>query len=177
MAEGSRRRSAFDWNVLVDETNGQGAARFDAQYWRANTQGTERYVATRKGTVEYRLRSDESGFSNLVLAGDWTRNGIDGGSVEAAFASGRMASRALCGSPSYVPGEHGPLVDGRGVAEPPTYVEFGGLDTFPGPYDCRNTTLYSFVAMADIGALERLVDSCSRDRPRAPRSSVRWHRW
>jgi hypothetical protein len=69
-----------------------------------------------------------------------------------------MASRALCGSPSYVPGEHGPLVDGRGVAEPPTYVEFGGLDTFPGPYDCLNTTLYSFVAMADIGALERLVD-------------------
>ena len=150
--------SAFDWDVLVDDGNGHGAARFDAQYWRANTQGTERYVATRKGTVEYRLRSNESGYRNLVLAGDWTRNGIDGGSVEAAFASGRMASRALCGSPSYVPGEHGPLVDGRGVAEPPTYVEFGGLDTFPGPYDCLNTTLYSFVAMADIGALERLVD-------------------
>ena len=150
--------SAFDWNVLVDESNGQGAARFDAQYWRANTQGTERYVATRAGTVGYRLRSDDSGFRNLVLAGDWTRNGIDGGSVEAAFASGRMASRALCGSPSYVPGEHGPLVDGRGVAEPPTYVQFGGLDTFPGPYDCRKTTLYSFFAMADIGALERLVD-------------------
>ncbi|HEX3090268.1 MAG TPA: FAD-dependent oxidoreductase, partial [Ilumatobacteraceae bacterium] len=150
--------TGFDWNVLVDETGGQGPARFDQQYWRANTQGTERYVATRKGTVEYRLRSDESGYKNMVLAGDWTRNGIDGGSVEAAFASGRMASRALCGSPSYVPGEHGPLVDGRGVAEPPTYVEFGGLDTFPGPYDCRKTTLYSFVAMADIGALERLVD-------------------
>ncbi len=150
--------SSFDWSVLVDETDAQGPARFDSQYWRANTQGTERYVATRKGTVEYRLRSDDSGYRNLVLAGDWTRTGIDGGSVEAAFASGRMASRALCGSPSYVPGEHGPLVDGRGVAEPPTYVEFGGLDTFPGPYDCRNTTLYSFVAMADIGALERLVD-------------------
>jgi uncharacterized protein with NAD-binding domain and iron-sulfur cluster len=150
--------SGFDWDVLVDEANGQGPARFDDQYWRANTQGTERYVATRKGTVEYRLRSDDSGYTNMVLAGDWTRNGIDGGSVEAAFASGRMASRALCGSPSYVPGEHGPLVDGRGVAEPPTYVEFGGLDTFPGPYDCRKTTLYSFVALADIGALERLVD-------------------
>ena len=150
--------SGFDWDVLVDEANGQGVARFDAQYWRANTQGTERYVATRAGTVQYRLRSDESGYTNMVLAGDWTRNGIDGGSVEAALASGRMASRALCGSPAYVPGEHGPLVDGRGVAEPPTYVEFGGLDTFPGPYDCRNTTLYSFMVMADIGALERLVD-------------------
>ncbi len=94
----------FDWNVLVDDSDGQGATRFDAQYWRANTQGTERYVATRKGSVQYRLRSDDSGYSNMVLAGDWTRNGIDGGAVEAAFASGRMASRALCGSPSYVPG-------------------------------------------------------------------------
>ena len=150
--------SGFDWDVMVDESNGQGQARLDAQYWRANTQGTERYVATRAATVQYRLRSDDSGYANLVLAGDWTRNGIDGGSVEAAFASGRMASRALCGSPSYVPGEHGPLVDGRGVAEPPTYVDFGGLDTFPGPYDCRKTTLYSFMVMADIGALERLVD-------------------
>ena len=150
--------AGFDWNVLVDDANGAGEARFDAQYWRANTQGTERYVTTGKGSVEYRLRSDDSGYTNLALAGDWTRNGIDGGSVEAAFASGRMASRALCGSPSYVPGEHGPLVDGRGVAAPPGYVEFGGLDTFPGPYDCRNTTLYSFMVMADIGALERLID-------------------
>lgn len=148
----------FDWNVLVDDSDGQGATRFDAEYWRANTQGTERYVATRKGSVQYRLRSDDSGYSNMALAGDWTRNGIDGGAVEAAFASGRMASRALCGSPSYVPGEHGPLVDGRRVAEPPSYIEFGGLDTFPGPYDCRQTTLYSFMVMADMGALERLVE-------------------
>jgi len=36
---------------------------------------------------------------------------------KAALASGRMASRALCGSPSYIPGEHGPLVDAGGVAE------------------------------------------------------------
>ena len=148
----------FDWSVLVDDSNGTGEARFDAQYWRANTQGTERYVSTGKGSVEYRLRSGDSGFSNMALAGDWTRNGIDGGSVEAAFASGRMASRALCGSPAYVPGEQGPLVDGRKLAGPPGYVEFGGLDTFPGPYDCRKTTLYSFMVMADIGALERLVN-------------------
>src|SRR3954466_11009271 len=94
----------------------------------------------------------------MVLAGDWTRNGIGGGAVEAALASVRMASRALCGFPSYIPGEHGPLVDAQGVAEPPTYVEFGGLDTFPGPYDCNKTTLYSFIVMAEIGALQRLVD-------------------
>ncbi len=44
------------------------------------------------------------------------------------------------------------------MAEPPSYIEFGGLDTFPGPYDCRQTTLYSFMVMADMGALERLVE-------------------
>jgi uncharacterized protein with NAD-binding domain and iron-sulfur cluster len=151
-------RGDFEWDVLVDDQRGVGSARFDAQYWRANTQGTERYVTTQAGTVQYRLRPDDSGYTNLVLAGDWTRNGIDGGAVEAALASGRMASRALCGSPSYIPGEHGPLVDAGGVAEPPTYVDFGGLDTFPGPYDCRKTTLYSFMVMADMAALERLVD-------------------
>ena len=72
----------------------------------------------------------------MVSAGDWTRNGIDGGSVEAAFASGGMASRALCGSPSYVPGEHGPLVNGRGVADRRPTSSSAGSTRFPGPYDC-----------------------------------------
>ena len=130
-------RDGFEWDVLVDDQRGVGSARFDAQYWRANTQGTERYVTTQAGSVQYRLRPDDSGYTNLVLAGDWTRNGIDGGAVEAALASGRMASRALCGSPSYIPGEHGPLVDAQGVAEPPTYVDFGGLEPFPAPTTAR----------------------------------------
>jgi hypothetical protein len=50
---------------------------------------------------------DQSGFHNVWLAGDWTHNGIDGGSVEAAVASGRLASRAICGSPQEVPGTSG----------------------------------------------------------------------
>jgi uncharacterized protein with NAD-binding domain and iron-sulfur cluster len=103
----AQRDGAFDWGYLFDHHTHQGEARFDAQYWRANIKGSERYVTTYAGTVEHRLASDESGFDNVWLAGDWTDNGIDGGSVEAAVASGRLASRAICGFPKDVPGTTG----------------------------------------------------------------------
>jgi uncharacterized protein with NAD-binding domain and iron-sulfur cluster len=102
---------SFDWEMLFDGKNGVGEKRLDAQFFRANFQPTERYVMTRAGSVESRLRADQSGFSNLVLAGDWTRNGIDGGSVEAAVTSGMQASRAICGSPREIQGECGWLVN------------------------------------------------------------------
>jgi uncharacterized protein with NAD-binding domain and iron-sulfur cluster len=98
---------AFDWGYLFDQHRHDGEARFDAQYWRANIEGSERYVTTYAGTVKHRLEAHESGFENVWLAGDWTDNGIDGGSVEAAVASGRLASRAICGSPKEVPGTSG----------------------------------------------------------------------
>ena len=97
--------------MLFDSDGAVGEARFDSQFFRANFQPTERYVLTRAGSVCSRLRSDESGFSNLKLAGDWTRNGIDGGSVEAAATSGMQASRAICGYPRVIQGEKGWLVD------------------------------------------------------------------
>jgi uncharacterized protein with NAD-binding domain and iron-sulfur cluster len=105
-----RGGGGFDWGTLFDPARASGDARLDAQFLRANFQPTERYVMTRAKTVQYRLRADESGFANLKLAGDWTRNGIDGGSVEAAVTSGMQASRAICGSPAQIQGEHGWLV-------------------------------------------------------------------
>ncbi len=101
----------FDWNTLFDPSGARGEKRFDAQFVRANFTPTERYVMTRANTVQYRLRADESGFANLKLAGDWTRNGLDGGSVEAAVTSGMQAARAISGSPSEIAGEKGWLVD------------------------------------------------------------------
>jgi uncharacterized protein with NAD-binding domain and iron-sulfur cluster len=109
--EGCNGGGEFEWDMLFDRNGGVGEARLDAQFFRANFQPTERYVMTRAGSVSSRLRSDESGFSNLKLAGDWTRNGIDGGSVEAAVTSGMQASRAICGSPRDIQGEKGWLVD------------------------------------------------------------------
>jgi uncharacterized protein with NAD-binding domain and iron-sulfur cluster len=102
------------WDDLVDPQQGVGEQRFDSQYWRANVLGSERYVTTYAGTVQFRLRADQSGYANLFLAGDWTRNGIDGGSVEAAVTSGMLAARAISGSPKVVPGTSGWLAgDGR----------------------------------------------------------------
>ena len=35
-----------------------------------------------------------------MLAGDWTRNSFEVGSVEASMTSGMLASNAICGSPA-----------------------------------------------------------------------------
>jgi uncharacterized protein with NAD-binding domain and iron-sulfur cluster len=87
--------ATIDWRVLADATGCRGAERLRAQYWRANTAPGERYVLTPAGSLRERLAADESGVRNLLLAGDWTRNGIDGGCVEAAVCSGMQAARAL----------------------------------------------------------------------------------
>ena len=69
----------------------------DAQYWRANVDPSDRYVQSLPGTDRYRLRPDESGFENLVLAGDWTDCGLNAGCIEAAVLSGLEAGNALLG--------------------------------------------------------------------------------
>jgi hypothetical protein len=97
---------AFRWSTLADAGNpSEGPKRLEAQYWRANVSGSERYVLTPAGSVAARLPADGSGVSNLVLAGDWTSNGIDGGCVEAAMTSGMQAARHLTGSERELTGE------------------------------------------------------------------------
>lgn len=85
----------FDWSLLYDRAGGSGEQRFDAQYWRANIEPTERYVLSIKGTGKYRLSPGNSGFENLYLAGDWTDNGFNVGCVEAAALSGKLAAEAI----------------------------------------------------------------------------------
>lgn len=86
----------FDWSLLGDpSTTDAGAERFESQYWRANVTPSELYVRTPPGSVVKRLWPGSSGFANLALAGDWTRNFIDGGCVEAAVLSGLLAARAV----------------------------------------------------------------------------------
>jgi uncharacterized protein with NAD-binding domain and iron-sulfur cluster len=89
----------MEWNFLANPGKNEmpGPGRLNAQYFRANTRGSELYVLTPKGTVKDRLAADQSGITNLFLAGDWTSNGIDGGCVEAAMASGVQAARAIKG--------------------------------------------------------------------------------
>ena len=93
------------WDHLVDPRGCRGGERLDAQYHRANTVGSERYIQHTAGTTKHRLRPGESGFENLVLAGDWTDTGICGGCVETATISGMQAARAISGYPEFIPGE------------------------------------------------------------------------
>jgi uncharacterized protein with NAD-binding domain and iron-sulfur cluster len=165
-----RRGAGFEWSYLVDEQRRSGDARFDDQFWRANFQPTERYVLTTKGSVKYRLGADESGYENLVLAGDWTKTGFDAGCVEAAVMSGMQASRAISGSPATVFGEDQTWLGGAGTQAPPAterqlaatlpaYVNYGGLATAPSPVACEGATLYSFFLEGDH---DRLAELCDR---------------
>jgi uncharacterized protein with NAD-binding domain and iron-sulfur cluster len=81
-------------------------ARARWQLLRANVGPLERYVLALPGTLQYRLRADETGFRNLVFAGDWTRNGLEVGCAEGAVMSGLQAARALCDHPTEIIGEH-----------------------------------------------------------------------
>ena len=91
----------LDFDLLVDTRDGaaQGVQRFDSQFWRANIDPTERYVATPPGSVKYRLEAWASGFENLTLAGDWIYTGLNVGSFEGATMSGMLASHALSAYP------------------------------------------------------------------------------
>jgi uncharacterized protein with NAD-binding domain and iron-sulfur cluster len=90
-----RYPTAFRWKLLADDRGRSGPERFDSQYWRANTNPSDRYVQSLPGTARYRLGADESGFENLVFAGDWTQCGLNSGCVEAAVMSGLLAAAAV----------------------------------------------------------------------------------
>jgi uncharacterized protein with NAD-binding domain and iron-sulfur cluster len=94
----------FLWELLVDLKDQRGAARLNSQYTRVNLDPTERYVLSVPGSTQYRLHANQLPFANLVLAGDWTYNGINAGCVEAAVMGGMFASRALCGIPTHIVG-------------------------------------------------------------------------
>jgi uncharacterized protein with NAD-binding domain and iron-sulfur cluster len=85
----------LDWNLLVDLNDQQGEDRFNSQFWRANIDPSERYVLSVAGSGQYRLRTDESGCHNLLLTGDWIKNGADAGFVESAIISGMQTSQVI----------------------------------------------------------------------------------
>jgi hypothetical protein len=147
---GAVRDGVFDWDVLFDPEGRDGSDRLDAQYVTANVAGTDRYVTTPAGSVDARLRPDASGFENLVLAGDWTHNGIDGGCVEAAVISGERAAEALITRRRRGGRAAGPSLR--------PYVEYGALATAPGPLHCERARLYCFFLRTDSARVQQLCD-------------------
>jgi len=95
----------IEWSLLWAPDGVCGSDRLKSQYWRANVDTTELFILTVAGSVQYRLKSGESGFSNLVLAGDWTNNGFNIGSIESTALSGLQAARAISGFPKNIVGE------------------------------------------------------------------------
>jgi uncharacterized protein with NAD-binding domain and iron-sulfur cluster len=77
-----------------------GERRFDAQYWRANVNPTDRYVLALPGTLKYRISPLDNTYDNLTIAGDWTDCGFNEGCVEAAVMSGRLAAHAIAQTPA-----------------------------------------------------------------------------
>lgn len=75
-------------------------------YIRANVDPPDCCIGAAAGEVQLRLKSDESGFDNLYLAGCYIRTGLDTTCVESAVMSGMQASRAISGSPEAILGEH-----------------------------------------------------------------------
>jgi uncharacterized protein with NAD-binding domain and iron-sulfur cluster len=96
---------SFNWSLLCDLKGREGQDRFDAQYWQATFCPSERYVLAVPGSSRYRLRAHESGFKNVVLAGDWVRTGLSVGCIEAAVMAGLQAARAISGHPAVIPGD------------------------------------------------------------------------
>jgi uncharacterized protein with NAD-binding domain and iron-sulfur cluster len=68
-----------------------------SSYFRNNLHGSDRYVQTPAGSVQYRLSPAAGMFSNLYLAGDWTLTRFSGGCFESAIESGMLAAAAISG--------------------------------------------------------------------------------
>ncbi len=94
---GAVRDGRFRWELLCGRDGRTGPDALDSQFWTANVDPSDRYVQSLPGTGRYRLRPDESGYDNLVLAGDWTDCGLNAGCIEAATLSGLQAANAVLG--------------------------------------------------------------------------------
>jgi len=82
--------------VPDDSTPMSPLERWKAQYFRANVEPTGLYTMTLPKTIKERVRFDDTGFENLVLAGDWVgHDGINAGFVDGAMLCGRQSALAL----------------------------------------------------------------------------------
>ncbi len=88
---------SFRWELLCGRDGHSGPDAIDTQLYLANVDPSDRYVQCGPGSDSYRLRAEESGYDNLVLAGDWTDNGLNAGCIEAATISGLQAANAVLG--------------------------------------------------------------------------------
>ncbi|WP_224977096.1 FAD-dependent oxidoreductase [[Mycobacterium] nativiensis] len=98
---GSAGERGFDWQLISGADGENSCTALDTQHISVNVDPSDRYVQSIPGSDRYRLRADESGYDNLVLAGDWTDSGMNAGCIEAAVMSGLQAANAVAGRHRY----------------------------------------------------------------------------
>jgi hypothetical protein len=94
---GAVDEQGFNWDLLCGGDGQTGSAALATQHVSVNIDPSDRYAQAVPGSDQHRLRPDESGYDNLVLAGDWTDCGWNAGCIEAAVMSGLQAANALLG--------------------------------------------------------------------------------
>ena len=135
------------------------AAAFVDQYSRANVNMDQRYTLSVATSTKYRLSHDQSGFDNLLLAGDWTRSPLDLGCAENAVMSGLRAGAAVA-SGVFAPGlPETPAQPQTPAVTPAAFVEYPGMPVYPPPYRQTDITLCEFVLKADPRRLQQTLDS------------------
>lgn len=97
--------TGLDFNLLVDtgtdirqepvEGEPEGLRKFRTQYFRANVSPSERFTLALPYDRQVRLKTDDSGWKNLFLAGDWIDNGVYYGNIESTVVSGGMCAQAI----------------------------------------------------------------------------------
>jgi len=94
---GAVTEEGFAWHLLAGASGHRDGAALDTQYLSVNVDPSDRYVLSVPGSDKFRLRPDESGYDNLVLAGDWTDSGLNSGCIESAVLSGLQAANVILG--------------------------------------------------------------------------------
>jgi uncharacterized protein with NAD-binding domain and iron-sulfur cluster len=93
--DASDSKGDFKWDLLVDKDQAPGEKRFDSQWFRANIDPTELYVLSTTDSSRHRIKTNETGFDNLLITGDWIDNGFNAGCVEASVMAGMQTARAI----------------------------------------------------------------------------------
>jgi len=137
---------------------------FVSEFHRANINADQRYTLSVSGSAKARLAPDKSGFTNLLLAGDWTKSRLNLGCAEGATMSGMHAGRgvrdALAATTGGVAKREAPaaraLLADRAAARP--FIDYPGMPVYPAPYSQKNVTFCQFVLEADAEKLQGVVD-------------------
>ncbi len=104
---GAVTEHGFAWHLLAGADGQRDAEALATQHLSVNIDPSDRYVLSiPPGTDDYRLRPDESGYDNLVLAGDWTDSGLNSG-VHRVGRAVRSAGRQRPAGPRPVPPDPG----------------------------------------------------------------------